>query len=69
MGLQSSSFARELFQVRSAGNTAFAEAIASLEYAVSALGTPLILVLGHSGAALCRQPWHALRSHPYRKTD
>lgn len=38
----------ELFQVRSAGNTAFTEAIASLEYAVSALGTPLILVLGHS---------------------
>ncbi|MDA0215967.1 MAG: carbonic anhydrase, partial [Cyanobacteria bacterium] len=35
--------------VRSAGNTAFDEAIASLEYAVSVLGTPLILVIGHSG--------------------
>jgi carbonic anhydrase len=39
----------ELFEVRSAGNTAFDEAIASLEYAVSVLGTPLILVIGHSG--------------------
>jgi carbonic anhydrase len=38
----------ELFQVRSAGNTAFDEAIASLEYAVAVLGTPLVVVLGHS---------------------
>lgn len=41
--------AGELFEVRCAGNTAFADAVASLEYAVSALGTPLILVIGHSG--------------------
>lgn len=39
----------ELFQVRSAGNTAFDDGIASLEYAVAALGTPLVLVMGHSG--------------------
>jgi carbonic anhydrase len=39
----------ELFQVRSAGNTAFDDGIASLEYAVSVLGVPLVLVLGHSG--------------------
>ena len=39
----------ELFQVRSAGNTAFDDGIASLEYAVSVLGTPLVLVMGHSG--------------------
>lgn len=39
----------ELFQVRSAGNTAFPEAIASLEYAVAVLGVPLVLVMGHSG--------------------
>ena len=50
-----------LFQVRSAGNTAFNDAIASLEYAVSALGTALVVVLGHSGcgavqAALDRAP-------------
>jgi carbonic anhydrase len=53
--------AGELFQVRSAGNTAFAEAVASLEYAVGLLATPLILVLGHSGcgavqAALGHEP-------------
>jgi carbonic anhydrase len=39
----------ELFQVRSAGNTAFDDAVASLEYAVTALGTALVLVIGHSG--------------------
>lgn len=41
--------AGELFEVRCAGNTAFDDAIASLEYAVAVLGTPLILVIGHSG--------------------
>ena len=39
----------ELFEVRCAGNTAFDDAVASLEYAVSSLGTQLILVIGHSG--------------------
>lgn len=38
----------ELFQVRSAGNTAFAEAVASLDYAVGLLTIPLVVVLGHS---------------------
>ena len=38
----------ELFQVRCAGNTAFDDAIASLEYAVAVLKVPLIMVLGHS---------------------
>jgi len=37
----------ELFDVRSAGNTAFAEGIASLEYAVCQLQVPLIVVMGH----------------------
>ena len=51
----------ELFQVRSAGNTAFNEAIASLEYAVAVLGTTLIVVLGHSAcgavkAAIASEP-------------
>ncbi len=41
--------AGELFEVRSAGNTAFDEAIASLEFAVGVLAVPLVLVLGHSG--------------------
>jgi len=39
----------ELFQVRSAGNTAFDDGIASLEYAVAVLGTQLVIVMGHSG--------------------
>jgi carbonic anhydrase len=39
----------ELFQVRNAGNTAFDDGIASLEYAVAVLGTPLVIVMGHSG--------------------
>lgn len=39
----------ELFGVRSAGNTAFNEGVASLEYAVAYLEVPLIVVLGHSG--------------------
>jgi carbonic anhydrase len=51
----------ELFQVRSAGNTAFDEAIASLEYAVAVLGTPLVVTMGHSGcgavkAAMASEP-------------
>ena len=41
--------AGELYQVRSAGNTAFDQAIASLDYAVGVLGVSLVLVLGHSG--------------------
>lgn len=39
----------DLFVVRSAGNTAFDDAIASMEFTVSALNTPLIMVMGHSG--------------------
>ena len=39
----------ELFIVRVAGNVANADGIASLEYAVQVLNTPLIMVLGHSG--------------------
>jgi carbonic anhydrase len=51
----------ELFQVRVAGNSAFNDGIASLEYAVAVLNTPLILVIGHSGcgaveAAMGSQP-------------
>jgi len=38
----------DLFVCRSAGNTAFDEGIASLEYAVSVLGVSLVLVMGHS---------------------
>lgn len=37
----------DLFVCRVAGNFANTESVASLEYAVAELGTPLILVLGH----------------------
>lgn len=37
----------ELFVVRVAGNVANTSSLASMEYAVAHLGTPLILVLGH----------------------
>jgi len=37
----------DLFVCRVAGNFASEESVASLEYAVSALATPLIMVLGH----------------------
>lgn len=51
----------QLFVVRSAGNTAFDDGVASMEYAVANLGVSLIMVLGHSGcgavsAALGDQP-------------
>lgn len=51
----------QLFVVHSAGNTAFDDGVASMEYAVANLGVPLIMVLGHSGygavsAALGDQP-------------
>ena len=39
----------DLFVIRSAGNTAFAEAIASIEYSVSVLNSPLVMVMGHTG--------------------
>ncbi len=47
----------EVFVVRNAGNIADTGAIGSLEYAVAALGVPLVMVLGHescgaAGAAL-----------------
>ena len=39
----------ELFVIRNAGNSAFDEAMASVEYSVSVLKTPLLMVMGHSG--------------------
>lgn len=39
----------EMFEVRSAGNTASNAGIASLEYAVAELKVPLLVVMGHSG--------------------
>ena len=39
----------ELFVIRNAGNSAFDEAMATVEYGVSILKTPLLMVMGHSG--------------------
>jgi len=57
----------DLFVIRSAGNTAFDDAVASLEYAVDHLQVPLVLVVGHSGcgavtAALAADPLTPLLS-------
>ena len=38
----------DIFVIRVAGNIASTEAIASIEYAASSFGTPLLVVLGHS---------------------
>jgi carbonic anhydrase len=51
----------ELFDVRTAGNTASDAGVASLEYAVAELAVPLIVVIGHSG---CGAVGAALASRP-----
>ena len=38
----------DLFVIRSAGNTAFDAAVASIEFSVLELATPLVMVMGHS---------------------
>ena len=47
--------------IRNAGNTAFTEAIASVEYSVSVLKTPLLMVMGHSG---CGAVTAAMNANP-----
>lgn len=39
----------DIFVVRVAGNVASSETLASIEYSVTVLGTPLVVVLGHTG--------------------
>jgi carbonic anhydrase len=39
----------ELFVIRVAGNVANTSSIASIEYAIAHMGTPVIVVLGHQG--------------------
>jgi len=39
----------DLFVIRTAGNTVSPETLASLEYAIAVLQTPLAIVMGHSG--------------------
>ena len=47
--------------MRSAGNTAFDNGVASMKYAVANLGVSLIMMLGHSG---CGAVSAALRNQP-----
>jgi len=51
----------ELFVIRNAGNSAFDEAMASVEYGVSILKTPLLMVMGHSG---CGAVTAAMENNP-----
>ncbi len=51
----------DLFVVRVAGNFAAPEGIASLEYAVEELKTPLLLVLGHEACGAVKATIGALR--------
>lgn len=46
---------------RLAGNFADANSVASLEYAVAVLGTPLILVLGHASCGAIKSAVEAVR--------
>lgn len=54
----------DAFVVRLAGNIAAEPAIASLEYAVAQLGTPLCLVLGHLSCGAVRAAMEAPDSPP-----
>ena len=53
----------DLFVCRVAGNFANAESVASLEYAVSVLATPLILVLGHDACGAVGAAIKSLRDN------
>ena len=51
----------DLFVIRNAGNSAFDEAMASVEYGVSVLKTPLLMVMGHSS---CGAVTAAMNANP-----
>ena len=51
----------DLFVIRNAGNSAFDEAMASVEYGVSVLKTRLLMVMGHSG---CGAVTAAMNANP-----
>jgi carbonic anhydrase len=52
----------DLFVCRVAGNVANDDAVASLEYAVSSLKTPLIMVLGHEACGAVEAAIHSAQS-------
>lgn len=53
----------DLFAIRVAGNFVTGEGLASLEYAVVVLGTPLILVLGHEDCGAIAAGIKAIKDH------
>ncbi|MEH0819141.1 MULTISPECIES: carbonic anhydrase [unclassified Micromonospora] len=52
----------DLFVVRTAGHTAGPEVLGSVEYAVSVLGTPLVVVLGHDSCGAVQAARDAVRT-------
>ena len=52
----------DLFVVRTAGHTAGPEVLGSVEYAVSVLGTPLVVVLGHDSCGAVQAARDAART-------
>lgn len=54
----------ELFVIRNAGNVADIAAVAGAEYAASHLGTPLVMVLGHTACGAIKAAVTAARDTP-----
>ncbi|MBM0240002.1 carbonic anhydrase [Micromonospora sp. ATA32] len=52
----------DLFVVRTAGHTAGPEVLGSVEYAVTVLGTPLVVVLGHDSCGAVQAARDAVRT-------
>lgn len=53
----------ELFIVRNAGNSLCSTALGSLEFAVTALGVPLIVVMGHENCGAVRAAVSVVEEH------
>lgn len=53
----------ELFIVRNAGNTLDTAAMGSLEFAVSVLGVPLIVIMGHEACGAVQAAVSVVRDH------
>ncbi|NEE02124.1 carbonic anhydrase [Phytoactinopolyspora halotolerans] len=59
----------DLFTIRCAGEVLDAAVIGSVEYGVEHLGTPLVVVLGHSGCGAVRAAIDAVRGDGYPYGD
>jgi carbonic anhydrase len=53
----------DLFVIRTAGHTVGTEVLGSIEYAITALNTPLVVVLGHNSCGAVRAARDAAVSH------